>query len=49
VSLERLVSSTGDRDPEVLAEQQRANTTMGDKRDVLTRKPTYAGMWVMTV
>jgi hypothetical protein len=38
MSLEWLVSCTGDWYPEILAEQQRPNTTMGYKPDALTRE-----------
>jgi hypothetical protein len=38
MSLGRLVSHTGDWYPEILAEQQRPNTTMGYKPDALTQE-----------
>lgn len=36
IPLERLIKSTADRNPKILAEQQRADAAMGDKRDILS-------------
>jgi hypothetical protein len=38
MSLKGLIRSATDRNPEILAEQQRAHATVGYKRDVCTRE-----------